>query len=148
MLMGSVLAGIAFSHADVASVHCIAEALGGRYDLPHGLCNAVILPHMMEYNMEYNTDHCRERYSRIGRALGLKMEGEAEGESEGARAAVAAVRQLALDLKLPLFPELGVRQEDYPAIAAASERNGSNASNPRPMKQQNYLEILNRMGAA
>jgi alcohol dehydrogenase len=140
MLMGSVLAGIAFSHADVASVHCIAEALGGRYDLPHGLCNAVILPHMMEYNM----DHCRERYSRIGRAMGLK----AEGETEGARGAVEAVRQLALDLGLPLFPELGVKQEDYPAIAAASERNGSNASNPRPMKQQNYLEILNRMGAA
>jgi alcohol dehydrogenase len=140
MLMGSMLAGIAFSHADVASVHCVAEALGGRYDLAHGLCNAVILPHMMEYNME----HCRERYSRIGRAMGLK----AEGESEGARAAVAAVRQLARDLNLPPFPELGVRPEDYPAIAEASERNGSNPSNPRPMKQHNYLEVLKLMEAA
>jgi alcohol dehydrogenase len=133
-LMGSVLAGNAFSHADVASVHCIAEALGGRYDLAHGLCNAVILPHVMEYNMDY----CRERYGRIGGGL----------KAEGARAAVEAVRRLACDLGLPRFPELGVKPEDYPAIAAASERNGSNASNPRPMNRQNYLELLNRMGAA
>jgi alcohol dehydrogenase len=140
MLMGSMLGGIAFSHADVAAVHCIAEALGGGYDLPHGICNAVILPHMMEYNMAY----CRDRYARIGRAMGIR----AEGETEGARAAVAAVRQLALDLRLPLFPDLGVRPEDYPAIAAVSERNGSNASNPRPMDRRNYLEILNIMGAA
>jgi alcohol dehydrogenase len=148
MLMGSVLAGIAFSHADVASVHCIAEALGGRYDLPHGLCNAVILPHVMEYNM----DHCRERYGRIGRAMGLKADGEGPRTTAAATtaavAAVEAVRQLARDLGLPRFPELGVRREDYPAIAAASERNGSNASNPRPMNQQNYLELLNLMGAA
>ena len=134
MLMGSMLGGIAFSHADVASVHCIAEALGGLYDLPHGLCNAVILPHVMEYNMAY----CRERYARIARAMGLR--------EEGAQAAVAAVRRLALDLRLPGFPELGVKKEDYPAIAGAARRNGSNPSNPRPMDRENYLEILNIMG--
>jgi alcohol dehydrogenase len=140
MLMGSVLAGIAFSHADVASVHCIAEALGGRRDLPHGLCNAVILPHMMEYNLDY----CRERYGRIARAMGLG----AEGEGGGARAAVAEVRRLAALLKLPPFPDLGVPPGDYPAIAAASDRNGSNPSNPRPMGRENYLEILTIMGAS
>jgi alcohol dehydrogenase len=139
MLMGSMLAGIAFSHADVASVHCIAEALGGSYDLPHGVCNAVILPHVMEYNMPY----CRERYARIGRAMGA-----GGGGAEGARATVEAVRRLALDLRLPRFSELGIKKEDYPAIAAASERNGSNPSNPRPMDRENYLEILNIMGAA
>jgi alcohol dehydrogenase len=136
MLMGSMLGGIAFSHADVASVHCIAEALGGLYDLPHGVCNSVILPHIMEYNMAY----CRERYARIGRAMGLG--------AEGAQTVVAAVRQLALDLRLPSFPELGVKKEDYPAIAAAAWRNGSNPSNPRPMDRENYLEILNIMGDA
>ena len=52
MLLGSVLAGIAFSHSDVASVHCIAEALGGKYDTAHGVCNAVVLPAQMEYNMD------------------------------------------------------------------------------------------------
>ena len=50
MLMGSMLAGIAFSHSDVASVHCVAESLGGLYDLPHGTCNAIFLPYVMEYS--------------------------------------------------------------------------------------------------
>jgi alcohol dehydrogenase len=67
MLMGSMLGGIAFSHSDVASVHCIAESLGGLYDLPHGVCNAIFLPYVMEYNMEY----CEQRYARIARAMGL-----------------------------------------------------------------------------
>jgi alcohol dehydrogenase len=151
MLMGSMLAGIAFSHADVASVHCVAEALGGRYDLPHGLCNAVILPHMMEYNLDY----CPERYGRIARAMGCAAEGDPAGRLPAtearvmeARAAVAEVRRLAALLKLPSFPDLGIPPNDYPAIAEASERNGSNASNPRPMGRENYLEILKRMEAA
>jgi len=47
MMMGSLLAGLSFSHADVASVHCMAEALGSMYDRPHGLCNAIMLPYVM-----------------------------------------------------------------------------------------------------
>ena len=75
MLLGSMLAGIAFSHSDVASVHCIAESLGGVYDLPHGVCNSIFLPHVMEYNMEY----CVERYARLAKAMGLSFENEREG---------------------------------------------------------------------
>jgi alcohol dehydrogenase len=143
MLMGSMLGGIAFSHSDVGSVHCIAEALGGIYDLAHGTCNAVILPHMMEYNMEY----CRERYARIGEAMGLRFD-RRTATAERSRATVEAVRQLALDVKLPLFAELGVKKEDFPAIAASSARNGSNPSNPRPMNEKNYLELLQLMSTA
>jgi alcohol dehydrogenase len=137
MLMGSMLGGIAFSHADVASVHCIAEALGGRYDLAHGVCNAVILPFIMEYNM----DHCIERYARIGRAMGCKP----DTGREGALAAVKAVRQLALDVQLPLFSGFNIDPADFPAIAAASARNISNASNPRPMSESDYLTVLQTM---
>jgi alcohol dehydrogenase len=145
MLMGSILGGIAFSHSDVASVHCIAEALGGMYDLAHGTCNAVILPHMMNYNMAY----CEERYARIGLAMGLLFDrrGGAGATAVRAQAAVEAVRQLALDVKLPLFAELGVKPEDYPAIARASARNLSTPSNPRPMDEKNYREVLEIMQA-
>ena len=75
MLMGSMLGGISFSHADVASVHCIAESLGSMYDLPHGTCNAIFLPYVMEYNMEY----CKERYARVATAMGLTWETVEEG---------------------------------------------------------------------
>jgi len=139
MLMASLLAGLAFSHSDVASVHCIAEALGGTYDLPHGICNAVMLPSIMAYNRDY----AKARYARIALALGLSP----ASEEEGATLAVEAVQRLARDLRLPSFASLGVKVEDFPAIAAASVRNGSNSSNPRPMKEENYLEVLQRMAA-
>ena len=134
MMMGSLLAGIAFSHSDVASVHCIAEALGGMYDLAHGLCNAIFLPYLMEYNIDY----CEDRLARIAVAMGL-----ASGSvREGASAAVRCVKKLAEDVNLPPFASLDVAVSDYRAIASASARNGSNGSNPRPMSEDDYMNIL------
>ena len=137
MLMGSMQAGIAFSHADVASVHCIAEALGGIYDLPHGVCNAVILPFMMEYNMEY----CQDRYARVAKAMGVSH----EPGITGALAAVEAVRQLAKDVNLPKFSEFNIANNDLPTLARASYINGSTPSNPRPMGEEDYLKVLKIM---
>lgn len=134
MMTGSLLAGIAFSHSDVASVHCIAEALGGKYDTPHGVCNAVTLPAVMEYNLEY----ARERYADIARAMDLDF----TGPTEGARLAVQRVKQLVGETGLPEFSSFGVREEDLQELAENSARNGSNADNPRPMKAEDYLTLL------
>ncbi|NLK64903.1 MAG: iron-containing alcohol dehydrogenase [Tissierellia bacterium] len=135
MLLGSMLAGIAFSHSDVASVHCIAESLGGVYDLPHGVCNAVFLPHVMEYNMEYSV----ERYARLAKAMGLSY----KNEREGAKKAVEAVKKLAADVKLPLFSSLNVNTNDFEKIAEMSVKNISTESNPRPMTKEDYLNVIN-----
>ncbi len=137
MLLGSVLAGIAFSHSDVAAVHCVAEALGGKYDAAHGVCNAVVLPAVMEYNMTY----CQERYARIAGAMGLTYENVADG----ARQAVMAVQQLASDVHLPEFGSLGVQEKDLEELAANSFKNGSNIDNPRPMKKEDYLKLFQRL---
>jgi alcohol dehydrogenase len=137
MLLGSLLAGIAFSHSDVAAVHCIAEALGGKYDAPHGVCNAVVLPTIMKYNMEF----CRERYARIATAMGIH-ENTIE---EGARKAVQAVHQLARDVNLPSFQSLGVEEEDFEELARNSAINGSSKDNPRPMEKEDYLCVLQRL---
>lgn len=136
MLLGSMLAGIAFSHSDVASVHCIAESLGGVYDLPHGVCNAIFLPHVMEYNMEYSV----ERYARIAKAMGLSF----HSEPEGAEKAVEAVKKLAVDVNLPLFSSLNVNTDDFDKIAEMSLKNISTESNPRPMSKEDYLKVINR----
>ncbi len=138
MLMGSVLAGISFSHSDVASVHCIAEALGGMYDAPHGMCNAVALAPVMRFNMPF----CVDRYARVATAMGLSF----KGAKEGAEKAVEKVEGLAADVGLPPFSSLGVRDEDRETIAEYSARNGSNSSNPRPMSKEDYLELLDLMG--
>ena len=137
MLLGSVLAGIAFSHSDVGSVHCIAEALGGKYDTAHGVCNAVVLPAVMEYNMDY----CRERYARIASAMGISY----ASEEEGAQRAVEAVKQLAVDVELPSFSSFGVKEEDIEELAHKSFVNGSNVDNPRPMGKEDYLVLFKTM---
>jgi alcohol dehydrogenase len=137
MLLGSVLAGISFSHADVAAVHCIAEALGGKYDTAHGVCNAVVLPAVMEYNLDY----CVEKYARIAAAMGLSC----ETARDGARSAVAAVKKMASDVNLPDFGKLGVKAEDVEELAYNSFINGSNGSNPRPMTRDDYLTLIKRM---
>ncbi len=137
MMTGSLLAGIAFSHSDVAGVHCIAEALGGKYDAPHGVCNAIALPVMMEYNRDY----ALERYARIARAMGLEFQGSAEG----AEKAVARVKQLAAEVGLPEFRSLGVKEDDLQELAENSARNGSNADNPRPMTADDYLQVLRNL---
>jgi alcohol dehydrogenase len=156
MLLGSMLAGLAFSHSDVASVHCVAEALGGMYDLPHGVCNAVILPYMMEYNMRY----CAARYARVADALGAPRGSAGSTEDQKnlaetpedatenrAADAVRAVKALARAVQLPPFKSLGVREEDFEAIARKSARNLSTPSNPRPMAEKDYLELLKIMSA-
>ena len=137
MLLGSVLAGIAFSHSDVAAVHCVAEALGGKYDAAHGVCNAVVLPAVMEYNMDY----CKEQFARIAVAMGLSY----ENVDEGARQAVMAVQQLAADVRLPEFGSLGVQESDLEELAANSFKNGSNIDNPRPMTKADYLNLFRRL---
>ncbi|MGB4438371.1 MAG: iron-containing alcohol dehydrogenase, partial [Sedimentibacter sp.] len=134
MLLGSMLAGIAFSHSDVASVHCVAESLGGVYDLPHGVCNAIFLPYVMDYNMSY----CEERYARVARAMGLPF----DTDKEGAKAAVEAVKQLAVDVKLPLFSSLNVKESDFEMLSEMSARNISTESNPRPMNKEDYMAVL------
>ncbi len=137
MMTGSLLAGIAFSHSDVAGVHCIAEALGGKYDAPHGVCNAIALPVMMEYNRDYALD----RYARIARAMGLEFKNAAEG----AEKAVERVKQLAEEVCLPEFRSLGVKEKDLQELAENSARNGSNADNPRPMTADDYQQVLQNL---
>jgi alcohol dehydrogenase len=139
MLLGSVLAAIAFSHSDVAAVHCIAEALGGKYDLPHGVCNAVVLPAIMDYNLDF----CAEKYARIARAMGFND----RNVHRRAQKAVAAVKKLASDVNLPRFNELGVREADFDELARNSAANGSNSGNPRFMDKDDYLQIFSILSA-
>lgn len=134
MLLGSIIAGMCFSHSDVASVHCIAEALGGKYDLPHGVCNAVVLAPMMKYNMDY----CREKYALVAKAMGFNY----KDEEEGCQIAVEEVAKLARDVELPPFRDLGAKKEDLEEIAIKSAKNGSNMDNPRPMEKDDYLKFL------
>ena len=139
MLMGSLLGAISFSHSDVAAVHCIAESLGGMYDMPHGVCNAMCLPEVMDYSKDF----CIEKYARVAQALGLTY----AYNKEGADAAVAEVRKLSVDVGIPPFSSLGISETQYREIAVKSFENLSNASNPRFLEIDDYMEILKRLNS-
>jgi alcohol dehydrogenase len=132
--MGSTLAGIAFSHSDVASVHCMAEALGGMYDAPHGVCNAILLPYVMAYSLDY----AEARYARIARAMGSTE----MCDQKAAQEAVAMVKQMVEDVKLPKLKDIGIREADLEKLSEMSEANLSTGSNPRPMGKKEYLELF------
>ena len=136
MLVGSLLAGMAFSHSDVGSVHCMAEALGGVYDAPHGVCNAVLLPYVMEYNAEF----CLERYARIAQAMGEIF----DTMEEGAMKAVERVKKLSVDVGLPSFKSLRVKEEDLEKLADMAAKNISTKSNPREMSKEDYLVLFKK----
>jgi alcohol dehydrogenase len=136
MMMGSLLAGLSFSHADVASVHCMAEALGSLYDAPHGMCNAILLPYVMEYSLS----SAEYKYARIARAMGI-------AEKEDHIAAVKGIefiKKLSKEIGLPGIKTLNVNTEDFVLLAEMSMKNGSNESNPREITKEAYIMLFNK----
>ncbi len=131
MMLASTLGGIAINNADVAGVHCLSEGMGGLYDAPHGLLNAILLP----YFMTVWQSGCSERFARIAEAFGADPRPEE---------AVTQVMALNHSLKFPSLAEVGVKQPDLPNLAALAESNVSNPSNPIPMTALDYLDILER----
>jgi alcohol dehydrogenase len=136
LLLGSLIAGIAFSHSDVGAVHCIAEALGGVFDIPHGVCNAVCLPEVMSYCKAPS----EARYARLGRAMGCSDSGDSV--RVGAEKAVRFVRDLAREVGLPEFRSFGVPPAEFASIARKSTQNGSNRDNIPVLTEEDYLSIL------
>ncbi len=134
VLLGSLLAGIAFSQSDVGACHCMAEALGSKYDASHGICNAVLLPYVMRYNQNY----AKEDYSRLATAFGAKF----SDDVEGAEIAVEKIKSMARLLHLPSFKELGIKPNEFDMLSEFSKQNISSLNNPRPMAKKNYLEIF------
>ncbi len=136
MMMGSLLAGLSFSHADVASVHCMAEALGSMYDAPHGLCNAILLPYVMEYSLPA----AQHKYARIARAMGID---EADDDAAAAKG-IEHIRALSTEIGLPGINSLNVNPDDFELLAEMSVKNGSNGSNPREITKDGYKMLFER----
>lgn len=138
MMLGSMLAGISFGNSDVASVHCMGEAMGGLYDTPHGLSMAVCLPYCMEHNIIANP----EKFADIAWALGEDVEGLTS--LEAARLSVAAIRSMLKDLDIPDARSIGLKKTDLNKLAAAAAANVALESNPRSLDKQDFLMMFQR----
>ena len=138
MLIGSLIAGIAFGNSDIAGVHSMAEAVGGVYDTPHGIANAILLPYVMEYN--YLADP--RKHARIALAMGENIQGLTERDA--AHRAVGAVKTMNDDLSIPSLKDVGVLEKDLESLAERSFANVSSGSNCRIMTKNDYLEIFKK----
>jgi len=137
MAYAQFLAGMAFNNASLGFVHAMAHQLGGLYDLPHGVCNAVLLPHVQSFNASVSA----KRLSDVGRALGADIKGGCA--EEGAQAAIAAIRTLALDVEIPAgLRELGAKLQDIPLLAANALKDACGLTNPRRADQRQIEEIF------
>lgn len=112
MLMGSLLGGKALATAGVGLVHAMAYPLGGMFNTPHGLANAVLLPYVVEYNII----GCPEKYGLVAEIMGQDTEGLSPREA--AQTLVAAIHQLNADIGIPdSLAELGVTADKLPKMA-------------------------------
>ena len=137
MAYAQFLAGMAFNNASLGFVHAMAHQLGGFYDLPHGVCNAVLLPHVQTFNASVSA----VRLTDVARALGADVRGLSP--EEGAQAAIAAIRTLAKDVEIPAgLRDLGAKLDDIPVLATNALKDACGFTNPRKADQAQIEEIF------
>lgn len=141
MANAAFMAGLAFSNGQLGIVHAIAVVLGGQFDVPHGIANAIMLPYVMEFN-EMAAD---ERFARVAAVLGERVEGLSKRDA--AHRASLAVFRLMDDIGVPRRLEaVNVPSEAIPTLADEIFRTQVRLRgvNPRATTQQDFVRILER----
>ncbi|MTJ82929.1 MAG: L-threonine dehydrogenase [Telmatospirillum sp.] len=137
MAYAQFLAGMAFNNASLGYVHAMAHQLGGFYDLPHGVCNAVLLPHVQTFNIPA----AAPRLSALAGIMGVDVRGL--GDVEAAGACIQAIRRLSSDVGIPAgLSELGVKAADIPLLAANALKDACGLTNPRSAIQEDIEQIF------
>lgn len=142
MAHAQFLAGMAFNNASLGYVHAMAHQLGGFYDLPHGECNAILLPWVCEFNLNAKI----ERFHKIGELLGERT--PYLSERDAAVAGVAAIRKLSADVDIPTgLVELGKRygkkvlEKDIAIMTGNAQKDACMLTNPRKATDEDVAEM-------
>lgn len=137
MAYASLLAGMAFNNGNLGYVHAMAHQLGGLYDMPHGIANAMLLPHVCRYNLIANT----QKFADIAEFMGESIQGLSV--LEAADKAIDALFRLSAELSIPAhLSEIGVKEADFELMADNALKDGNAFSNPRKGTQQDIIEIF------
>ncbi|MDF2631786.1 MAG: iron-containing alcohol dehydrogenase [Caproiciproducens sp.] len=139
MHVAQCLAGMAFSNALLGIAHSLAHKTGAVFHIPHGCCNAILLPYVIQYNSRV----CMERYAEIAKAVGLP----GATDKQLTNSLVDAVRELNKKLNIePTYQTNGVSEEDFKAHSKAIAENAvgdpCTGSNPRATDAENMLKVL------
>lgn len=146
MLVGANVAGLAFSNTRLGNVHALAHPLGAFWKIPHGVANALMLPHVMEFNALA----CPKKMIDLALALGeppatLGIGTGAVTEYDAALQAAAAVRRMERDIGIPArLSDLGVDRSSIPDMAADAMKSANIAINPRKTTINELIGLLER----
>jgi alcohol dehydrogenase class IV len=136
MAMAAYSAGLAINQVNVGNVHAIAHQLGGKYGIPHGLANALVLPHVLEFCRE----EAQQRLAELAILIGAGSAGE--GEAALAHKFIQAVRDLRTAVGIPNQLEV-IKREDFAAISQAAIKEGFGYPVPRLLDDASVRTILN-----
>jgi alcohol dehydrogenase len=127
MAYAQFMAGCAFNNASLGYVHAMAHQLGGLLDLPHGICNAVLLPHVQKFNSEVSA----KRLKDVAKALGVDTNGMSD--EKGADAAIEAIFELSEKVGTrKTLQDLGVKEEHIEQMAINALKDACGFTNPKP----------------
>jgi alcohol dehydrogenase len=137
MAYAQFLAGMAFNNASLGYVHAMAHQLGGFYDLPHGVCNALLLPHVQEYNAQVAAPRLKD----VAKAMGVDV--NAMTDEQGAKAAITAIKSLSVSVDIPAnLTLLGVKTEDIPTLADNALKDACGLTNPKQATHEEICQIF------
>ena len=139
MHIAQCLAGMAFSNALLGIVHSLAHKVGAQYGIPHGCCNAIMLPYVIQYNSRV----CMERFADIARIMGLP----GRTNEQLTNSLVQAIKDLNKKLDIPLsYKEYGVTEEKFKEtvdfIAENAVLDPCTGSNPRETDVENMKKVF------
>jgi alcohol dehydrogenase len=142
MCYAQYLAGMAFNNASLGHVHAMAHQLGGFYDLPHGECNAILLPHVSRFNLIAKLD----RFVKIAQLMGENTDGLSSREA--AELALTAIQKLSTDVGIPAgLVALGkrygkdVKAADIDTMTGNAQKDACGMTNPRTPSDQDVRDI-------
>jgi len=136
MAYAEYLAGMAFNNASLGYVHSMAHQLGGFYNLPHGVCNAILLPAVSQFNLIA----CPQRFADIAVAMGENISGLSV--SEAAEKAISAIRRLSVSIGIPSgLSELNVRKEDLLLMSENAKKDACQLTNPRKATLEQVVDM-------
>ena len=139
MAYAEYLAGMAFNSASLGYVHAIAHQLGGFYNLPHGVCNAILLPEVQEFNSRVSSNKLKD----IAKFMGVDTSNMSD--EEGAKSCINAIRKLSSDVGIPSgLKELGVKVEDFDTLAENALKDACGLTNPIKATHQDVKDILSK----
>ncbi len=136
MAYAEYLGGMAFNNAGLGFVHAMAHQLGGLYNLPHGVCNAILLPHVEKFNIIA----CPERFGDVAIAMGENIQGLSVRDA--ADKAIAAIQKLSADVGIPSgLAELKANEKDFEVMAGNALKDICSLFNPRTATLDDIIGI-------